>query len=283
MAIQGKNGKIHGKINNIVYRGYGDKQVIQTAPKRIKQTVATKLHALEFGLASIQAKALRDTLHHVYQERDGRMALRLNTTVAACIRTSQKEIGERDLHDADLSALNGFQFNTKAPFEKLLAVKPIAEIAADGRIQVRLPPFNPAHDIVYPPDDERRNPSFVAAVIAINFRDSYVQLIDRAAFDFENTEQVAEINWSCDRQLPERAIVIVMFSLRYFSRNWVNQRTLTTNSAFYPSIVLHAFHVSKHMAKKGIVNGLNSPVEEQMPTENKTSYVMADIERLKNG
>ncbi|MGK6350848.1 hypothetical protein [Parapedobacter sp. DT-150] len=118
MAIQDKNGKIRGKINNIVYRELGDKQVMQIAPARVKQTYATKLNAMEFGLASAQAKVLRRVFRGVYEEADGKMAARLTAAVAACIRTSEKDIGERNLHDADLDPLKGFKFNADAPFEK---------------------------------------------------------------------------------------------------------------------------------------------------------------------
>src|SRR5690606_41388060 len=124
MATQDKNGKIKGKFNNVVYRELDGKQVLQIAPARVKQTYATKLNALEFGLASAQASVLRNFLRRVYEEADGKMAARLTAAVAACIRASAKDIGERDLHDADLDPLKGFSFNTNAPFERLVAVSP---------------------------------------------------------------------------------------------------------------------------------------------------------------
>src|SRR3546814_7717000 len=67
MATQDKNGKIRGKINNIVYRELGDKQVMQIAPARVRQTYATKLNAMEFGLASTQAKVLRNVFRGAYR------------------------------------------------------------------------------------------------------------------------------------------------------------------------------------------------------------------------
>lgn len=43
MATQDKNGKVRGKINNVVYRELSDKQVMQIVPTRVRQTDATKL------------------------------------------------------------------------------------------------------------------------------------------------------------------------------------------------------------------------------------------------
>ncbi len=145
MAIQGRNGKIKGKINNIVYRRLGDQQIMQIAPDRVKQTYATKLNALEFGLASAHGKVLRDVFRKVYEASDGKMNGRLNAAITACLRTSNKEIGERTLHDADLGELKGFQFNLDAPIESRIAVRPICSVAPNGLFRFQLPPFNLAY------------------------------------------------------------------------------------------------------------------------------------------
>ena len=263
MALRDKNGKIRGKIDNIVYRGYKDKQIMQIAPKRVKQTLSTKLSALEFGLAARQAKFMRDVLHNVYEECDGNMVRRFTATVAACIRTAEKEIGERDLHDADLSQLQGFSFNEKAPFERLVSVSPTLDVAANGSIRFKLGPFIPASDIIYPPNFFRPNCSFGIFVVAFDFREGNVQIVDCAGFDFtEEGRTQAEIDWSCNKLLPEGYIVFVVLCLRYFSLNWLGQRTQTTNKDFYPSIILDTFHVTPEMAALGADHLLQPPSDD---------------------
>ena len=111
MAIQDQNGKIKGKINNIVYRESQGQQIMQIIPARVKQTYATKLSALEFGVASAQAKTLRRIFRSIYEEADGKMVGRLNAAVSACLRTDPLAVGERTLNDSDLGSLKGFQFN----------------------------------------------------------------------------------------------------------------------------------------------------------------------------
>src|SRR5690606_34082354 len=196
MATQDKNGKIRGKINNIVYRELGDKQVLQIAPARVRQTYATKLNALEFGLASAQAKVIRNFFSGLYEEADGKMAARLTAAVAACIRTSEKDIGERNLHDANLGPLKGFEFNTDAPFEKRIAVHPSFRVLPNGRFEFGLPRFNVMNDIHYPPGNVRYHPSFLIAITAFHFRDEYARIIDKKVFDFKNIDQEVEIDWS---------------------------------------------------------------------------------------
>src|SRR5690606_15441148 len=168
---------------------------MQSAPASVKQTYATKLNALEFGLASAQAKVIRYVFRGIYEEPDGKMAARLNAAVAACIRTSEKEIGERDLHEADLSALKGFEFNTHAPFEKLLTVRPSFGVLPNGRFEFSLPHFNVMEDIHYPQEGVlvRYNPSFLIAITAFHFREEYARIIDKAVFDFKNINQQVQI------------------------------------------------------------------------------------------
>lgn len=259
MATQGRNGKIKGKINNIVYRGYRDKQVLQIAPARVRQTFATKLNALEFGLASTQAKMLRRVLLNFFEEYDGKMPVRLNAAVVECIRTSTKEIGERTLHDADLSPLKGFQFNLDSRIERLIRVRPVVEIAPNGQIQFSIPKFNVMKDISYPAEPPRFNPHFSILVTAFNFFNESAHIIDHATFDFVNKNQEVEINWNCSRQLPKGSFVLLTLALNYVTMNWVGQRTVTKSKAFFPSIVVEAFQVTDEMADKGVADNLEPP------------------------
>ncbi|MGV3762274.1 hypothetical protein [Parapedobacter sp.] len=281
MAIQEKNGKIKGKINNIVYRELGDKQVMKIAPARVRQTYATKLSAMEFGLASAQAKVFRNVFRHVYEEADGKMAARLTATVAACIRTSEREIGDRNLHDVDLSLLKGFEFNTHAPFEKLLTVRPIFGVLPNGRFEFSLPPFNVVEDIRYPQDRVRYDPSFLIAVTAFHFREEYARIIDKASFDFKNINQQVQIDWSSSKLLPAGAIVVVTFSLRYLSTNWVGRQVQTTDKAFYPTVILDAYHVTEEMASLARNQGFARATSTIAEFGNNTNSILKDIARFR--
>jgi len=262
MAIQGRNGKIKGKINNIVYRRLGGQQIMQIAPARVKQTYATKLNALEFGVASAHGKVMRTMFQRVYEVADGKMNGRFNAAIAACLRTSAKEIGERTLHDADLDGLKGFEFNLDAPIGSRILVRPTWGVAPDGLFHFRIPPFNLANDIVYPPGDITMDPSFTIGLIAVHFEQEKVQVIAHETFSFENINRRVEVEWECRKQLPEGYIVMVVFSLRYSSVNWMDKQIYTTDPAFYPTILLDAFHVGPEMAARGKAAGFEPPEEE---------------------
>lgn len=281
MATKDRNGKIKGKINNIVYRELGDKQVMQIAPARVKQTYATKLNALEFGLASAQAKVLRNVLRGIYEEADGKMAARLNAAVAACIRSSERDIGDRNLHDVRLDQLKGFEFNNHAPFEKLLVVKPSFGVLPNGKFEFSLPHFNLMKDIHYPRDGVRYDPSFLIAITAFHFREEYVRVIDKAVFDFKNINQGAAIDWSSSKLLPLGAVVVVTFSLRYLSTNWVGRQVQTTDKAFYPTVMLDAYHVTEEMADLAKKEGFARATSTIGKFSNNTNDILKNIARFK--
>jgi len=281
MATQDRNGKIKGKINNIVYRELGDKQVMQIAPARVKQTYATKLNALEFGLASAQAKVLRNVLRGVYEEPDGKMGVRLNAAVAACIRSSEKDIGDRNLHDVSLDLLKGFEFNTHAPLEKLVTVRPDFRVLPNGRFEFSLPRFNVMEDIRYPQDGIRYDPSFLIAITAFHFRKEYARIIDKVVFDFKNIDQQVQIDWSSSKLLPVGAIVFVTFSLRYLSTNWAGRQVQVTDKAFYPTVILDAYHVTEEMAALTKKEGFSRATSTIMEFGNNTNGILKDIAWLK--
>src|SRR5690606_39292640 len=79
-------------------------------------------------------------------------------------------------------------------------------------------------------------------------REEYSRIIDKAVFDFKNINQQVQIDWSSSKLLPAGAIVVVTFSLRYLSTNWAGRQVQTTDNAFYPTVILDAYHVTEEMA-----------------------------------
>lgn len=100
-------------------------------------------------------------------------------------------------------------------------------------------------------------------------------------FDFKNIDQQAEIDWSSSKLLPLGAIVVVTFSLRYLSSNWMGRRVQTTDKAFYPTAILDAYHVTEEMAgqakKEGFARATNTIAE----FGNNTNGILKDIARFK--
>ncbi|WP_256012514.1 hypothetical protein [Desertivirga xinjiangensis] len=165
MAIIDRNGILHGSMANNVYKGYRNRQVIQGKPKEFKQTLASKASGLEFGLCSTTAKAIRHAFIHTYSGYDGQMINRMNSAVRNGVSASRKACGERDVHDADLSFLQGFQFNNNSPMDKVLRARPQTYLDAENKICINLPPIS-IYDIKGPGDS---NTQYALRFVAIAF------------------------------------------------------------------------------------------------------------------
>ncbi|WP_207532858.1 hypothetical protein [Desertivirga arenae] len=140
MATIDKKGDIHGSVGPNVYRMWRDIKVIQSKPKRnAKRTIASKEASLEFGMCSSTARVIRTAFGWAYKAYDGGMINRFTKAVRSAVSASSKEVGERDIHDADLSFLKGFQFNNNSPLDKVLKLRPTAELSEDNKVIVNLP------------------------------------------------------------------------------------------------------------------------------------------------
>lgn len=142
MAVIDKKGALHGRVSNIVYRTWRDLQVAQIKPARVKQTIKSKEAGLEFGLCSSTARVLRETFSIIFKGNDGGMGNRLTSAVRKCVSAcTHKQRGERDIHDAELSFLQSFQFNKNSPLTSVLNARPKAELDDKGKLKITMPAF----------------------------------------------------------------------------------------------------------------------------------------------
>lgn len=283
MARQDKNGKIKGKINNIVYRGYRNQQILQGAPGKVKQTDATKLNALEFGLASTQANTIARFFKLFSLVTDGRMQVRTNGVVRKCIRSSELPIGERDLHTGDISLLNGFSFNTDAAFEKVLSVFPKLQVDEGGAILLEIPAFDAVKGLIYPKGKNTPDAQINLVAVAFDFHKDYVQICETASYDIANLKNnVIAINWECKRELYKDSIVAVGMTLRYYTKSWVNENQYIYDKDFNPTGLLKAFHVTQEMAENSVRQGFGKPTGERWSLASRTRDILNQIKRLQD-
>ncbi len=138
-----------------------------------------------------------------------------------------------------------------------------------------------AYDVTYPPGEMNMDPSFTIGLIAIQFEKGHIQIIDHETFAYENLKRQAAIDWECRRQLPAGSIVLVVFSLRYSSSNWVGKQIWTTNRAFFPTIIVDAFHVSEAMAAGGSTANFTPPMEKPIRFGCNISDTLTKIRQFK--
>lgn len=242
MATIDKQGRVHGKAGPLVYRTIGEINVVQSRPRRFKQTQATRESGIEFGLASNTARIMREALWPVFYSPDKGMVNRFTSRILKCIRGSQtKGRGERDLHDGDLSYLAGFQFNKNSSLQQALQVRPEVQVAADGRPEVRVPSFNSDHDIRCPMN-RYSGITLRLTATAFHFRAGYYEhLASRDVWVDYGATMPGQV-WKVEKELPAGSIVLVTVSLIMSMNKTFSDQTLNTKD-WSPAEILYAVQV----------------------------------------
>ena len=150
MAIFRKN-KLRGIIGPVVSKGHLEQDVLQTKPKKYKNTPDSQISACEASIASSSGKILRGLLQPLHCKFDTMVHSRMFGVLNNSIFQSKTALpGLRDLHDGDLSVITGFQLNKFSTLDKILKVRPVAELQPDGRIHLAVGKISAATDIKNP-------------------------------------------------------------------------------------------------------------------------------------
>ncbi|WP_134091416.1 hypothetical protein [Olivibacter sp. XZL3] len=280
MAINDKKGHIHGKVASYVYRSSRGKQIIQSAPRPFKQTLATTLTKHEFGLASTQAALIRRVINTLIDASDGRMYNRLTSAIRNCLHYSEQTIGNRDLHNVDLQHLHGFQFNLDAPFEKVLKKQPSCKIDDRGDLSFELRIDDPYKDFAYFSTKRRSVVGIRISTIAFNFKEEYYQAIDSQEFRIDR--QGETIKWESKKNLPAGSVIFAILSLHYYQAGWLADFKSAIEPKYSASGILSAFHATEDMSDKGSEPErlpLANPVIASTATNNKLRDIQYEINK----
>lgn len=242
MAIRDKNGNLRGRVGNMVYREWKGLNIVQSRPRPFKQTVGTKAAAAEFGMASSTAASIRRAMWRFYQHNDSNMINRLNRSVLKCIQQSKdKERLDRNIHDANLSLLNQFEFNSHSPLKEVLPVIPEAHISSCGGISVNLPAFKQADIKFFGDRKVFTHYKLRIMAIAFDFRNSYAEIVDIR--DTIVQEYQPAIQWQPKANIPQGMILIVGMAL--YAELHINGEIQVQNSASWsPASIIAANHIT---------------------------------------
>jgi len=135
MAKQTGLFQFTGKLANLIgYRRNG-MYFVRTMPQTVRQTVATKRAARNFGISSRKAKLIRRALTpHVDIAYDGSLVNRLNKVL---ISTS----------GAHLKALENFRFNQHSSITQFFCRQP--ELSSNGMLTIPAQVFPQIHDATH--------------------------------------------------------------------------------------------------------------------------------------
>ena len=240
MAILNAKGFLKGGIGELVFRNFRGKQVIQAKPKKSTPTAGSVGSSLEFGLCSASAKVMREAFGAVVSGYDGAMINRFNGVVRNSLTACRNKVcGERDLHDADLSFYHGFQFNQNSPVDKVLEIKPKAEMDEDCRLRLTIPSFS-ADEIL-----GIKSYYFKIRFLAISFdfkaecyryhRVKDIRLKGAERFEGEELE--------LDLEVPKGRMLLLSMSLHAYSVNNLGEEVNLNTTQWNPAEIIGGWHI----------------------------------------
>ncbi len=146
MASQTPMGLV-GRVGELIHYQMGGKYFSRAAPKKFKQTKATKRRAGEFGRASALASSIRAALEPVIpRPKDKKMQGKLVATVfqwlsGVSTRSNESSPGELEYFS--------FDETSKSVRERWPVVFKIKKTVS-GQLQIEIPAFIPTESIVAP-------------------------------------------------------------------------------------------------------------------------------------
>ncbi|WP_069659301.1 hypothetical protein [Arcticibacter eurypsychrophilus] len=245
MATIDQKGMVHGTAGSVIYRGYRGKNIIQGKPKAFKQTEKTIRSANEFGLSSSAAAVIRTAFEPAYFFKDGTAAYRSTQLVYRSILNNVSgEKGKRDLHDGDLSFLQGLDFNANSKLHEVLQITHEVNKSVDGLVSVTLGSLNTKTEIKRPKNASGAymKHRIRLMLVAFNFREEYYENLGVQDIDLEGYQSVEGRVISFTEPVPEDCLILVSMSLMlYSSINQTNESILLNSVAFSPCAIIGTF------------------------------------------
>ena len=245
MATIDKKGIVHGTAGSVIYREYRGKNVIQGKAKAFKQTEKTIRSATEFGLSSSSAAVIRTAFEPAYFFKDGTAAYRSTQLVYRSILNNMSgEKGKRDLHDGNLSLINGMDFNANSKLHEVLQMSHSVSKSADGLVSVTLGSLNTKTDIKRPKNASGAymKHRIRLMLVAFNFREEYYENLGFQDIDLTGYQTIEEQVVTFNEAVPKDCLALVSMSLMLYSTiDQTNESILLNNKEFSPCAIIGTF------------------------------------------
>jgi hypothetical protein len=133
-------GKLDGKI---YYHSFG-KDLVRSAPRKVRISENSRKANTEFLRASATAALVRRHLYFMVRPiADSRFSLRLTSYFTRIIASAyNRPKGERRVADGDLSLLRGFPFNQYKSDYQVCKIRPVVDIKPGQGVSIHIPAFS---------------------------------------------------------------------------------------------------------------------------------------------
>ena len=234
----GSQGGYIGRIGNIIHYKMDGKLVTRSAPRKYKQTKATKAKSREFGMASTIGRIIRENLQSViFRTDDRKMQTRLVGEIYKWLQVARQQTASVVTQPDFLS----FKFSTGNPALSarwFVALK-VSKLA-EGQIQIAIPSFVPKSGF--------RGPKKASSVVC---RIASVVIDVEKKIDIGTAKN--EISYTLDQKkveaqkiiqelpMPAGSLLITALCLEFCTS--IGDNRIPTNDKLYkPSQIIYAVH-----------------------------------------
>jgi hypothetical protein len=232
------NLQITGRIQNVVFYKRGDKYYARSVPARIRQTKATKKRATEFGKASGIGAGLRKQLLPVIPfPADNKMQTRLVSELCSWLQSGFDPEQPCD----PVPFLNDFSFTEGDTVTERWKVSLEVTKIADGMLQMKIPAFVPAKNILVPAGTVSVKCHIATGGYHLKNGGETGGFSTSLNFNY-NDEPVPEQIISLPTPTPSGSLIVTGVSLEYyFNKNGHLQKSM--NKAFMPAGIVSAMYI----------------------------------------
>jgi len=233
------NLQMTGRIQNIVFYKRGDKYYARSVSGSIKQTKATKKRAGEFGKASGAGKILRQQLLPVIPfPADNKMQTRLVSDLCRWLRSGFNPEQPCD----PVPFLNDFSFTEGDTIAERWRVSLEVTKAAEDMLQMKIPAFVPAKEILAPGGTVLVKCHIATAGYDLKNGGNTGGTSTTLNFHYDN-EPVTEQIISLPTTTSSQTLIVTAVSLEYyFNKNGHLQKSV--NKAFIPAGIVKAIYLA---------------------------------------
>ncbi|MDR2223658.1 MAG: hypothetical protein LBE34_13150 [Flavobacteriaceae bacterium] len=258
MARVDKKGIIQGGVGPVVTRNLRGRSIVQTKPRNHKKHDNTLREAKKFGKISSDAKVVRSIVQSFLEQRhDSYMYTRFTSAMSKALKknTALKEV-DRNINNADLSDLVGFEFNSNCDFSDVFLGEITVEVVDNKEIHISVPSFKTQQTIFFP---EKTN------VLELNFlvyeqNEHKIGNTIEPGFSYEilkESDVVTEQVFTKELHWPECFYMVVVEAC-FYTKYDKDKRVLYNSKHFNPSTILYV---------KQVIHGIDTSKEISTATK----------------
>jgi hypothetical protein len=228
-----------GRIGNLIHYRMGDKYYSRVAPRKYKQTKATKAKASEFGMASTIGRLIRQNLDSViFNSTDNKMQTSLVREIFEWLQSARNQSAS----NVNQPHLDGFNFSTESPrLPSRWKAKIDVSIPVSGQLQIMIPSFVPKTSFIAPARTTNIVCKIASVVIDVKNKVEIANATNKISYAMDKNKVESQVIVQ-NLPMPNGSLLVTGLCLE-FSISQYQKLVPTKDKLFQPSQIIYAVYM----------------------------------------